>query len=414
MRGGVVFQCALMRRREFFLRSAALLAGLLLPRRGGSQLASLPDPLAPAAGDSTSTDSRAGAATAFAPSDTAGYRPAAEWNVMLAAAGDTTLGYNLEAHVDDLLCSGFWPEQVWPLYSSGVRAVLDAADLSLVNLECPFTDRGEKLLKNFNFRARRELVAILEAASIDLVTLANNHLMDFGPEGLEDTIATLEGAGIGYFGAGRNLLEARRPRIVERGGLRLGFVGYYFQAPPDMLEPEAVYATRRRPGVAGCYQDLQAMRAQVTQDLTRLVRKVDVAIPFFHWGKEGSYEVRDYQIELAHRCIDLGARAVLGAHPHRLQGIEVYKGAPIFYSLGNFIFGGNKDPEDKLSMIARLKIARSGVVESDVVPIQVTRWPEAPFQPFVLEGDARGAALVRIAGLSLGFARTLPELQPAG
>ena len=391
-----------MRRREFLLRAAGLAAGLALARRGGSQpgASAAPDTLAPPPG------------SAPPPRDDQARR--AGHVVTLAVAGDTTLGYNLQTHVDEMLEGGVLREYVWPVYPRGIRDVLDAADLALVNLECPFTERGEKLTKNFNFRARPELVQILQSASVDVVTLANNHLMDYGREGLEDTIATLDAAKIAWFGAGEKDKVARRPLILKRNGLRIGFIGYYFQAAPDMLEPAVMYAQPRRPGVAGCFEDLDCMRALVREDLKKLVRKVDAAIPYFHWGKEGSYDVRDYQIELAHLCVDLGARAVLGAHPHRLQGIEVYRGAPILYSLGNFMFGGNKDPEDKLSMIARLEIARKGDVECELVPIQVTTWPDFPFQPFVLEGDARSAALARIAELSRPFTSTLPQFQGSG
>jgi len=381
-----------MRRRKFLLRCAALLAGLLLPRRARAQGAPADSVAAP-------------------PDTTAAAAPPPPPAVTLAVAGDTTPGYNLEAHVDEQLAAGVPRDQLWPLYFAGVRPVLEAADLALVNLECPFTERGKKLAKNFNFRARRELVEILKSGSVDAVTLANNHLMDYGREGLEDTITTLDDAGIAHFGAGENLDAARRPLVVERNGLRLGFLGYYFQDARDMLEPKALFATRRRAGVAGCYKKLACVRKQIEEDVTRLAQQVDVAIPFFHWGQEGSYEVRDYQIELAHLCVDLGCRVVLGSHPHRLQGIELYKEAPIFYSLGNFVLGGNKDPQDKLSMIVRLRVTRAGAGDVELVPIQVTRWPEAPFQPFVLEGDARAAALARIAELSAGFPETLPLLR---
>jgi poly-gamma-glutamate synthesis protein (capsule biosynthesis protein) len=316
--------------------------------------------------------------------------------------------------VDEMLAGGVLPELVWPIYPRGIHEVMDAADLAMVNLECPFTERGEKLTKNFNFRARPELVKILEAASIDVVTLANNHLMDYGPEGLDDTIRTLDAAKIAWFGAGDRDKIARRPRTFKKNGVRVGFLGYYFQAPPDMLEPEAVYAQKNRPGVGGCYEDLECMKKMVKDDLHKLVHKVDAAIPFFHWGKEGSYDVRDYQIELAHLCVDLGAKAVLGAHPHRLQGVEVYRGAPILYSLGNFMFGGNKDPDDKLSAIARLEIPKKGDVTCELVPIQITTWPDFPFQPFVLSGEARSAALARIAELSRPFSSTLPQFQRSG
>ena len=383
-----------MRRREFLARAAGLAAGLLLARRAATQ--------APAEPPAADGGARAASDRSMDPV------------LSLAVAGDTTLGYNLQAHMDEMLLGGVLQEQLWPLYPRGIREVLAAADLALVNLECPFTDRGEKLPKNFNFRARPQLVKILESASVDVVSLANNHLMDYGSDGLHDTIATLDAAGIAWFGAGGREKIARRPLVMKRNGVRIGFLGYYFQAPPDMLEPEAMYATHVRPGVAGCFEDLACMKKQVHEDLRRLVKKVDAAIPYFHWGKEGSYEVRDYQIELAHQCVDLGARAVLGAHPHRLQGIEVYRGAPILYSLGNFMFGGNKDPSDKLSVIARLEVPRKGDVGCELTPIQVTTWPDAPFQPFVLEGDARSAALARIAELSRPFAETLPQLRNAG
>jgi poly-gamma-glutamate capsule biosynthesis protein CapA/YwtB (metallophosphatase superfamily) len=383
-----------MTRREFFVRLSLLVAGLALPRRLRAQQAR---------SDSTAT----------APSDSTRLTPAGgERTLSLAVGGDVTPGANLETHVDQQLAAGVPAEQLWPLYFAGVRPVLEAADVALVNLECPFTTRGRKLKKNFNFRARPELVKILQAGSVDVVTLANNHLMDYGREGVEDTLVTLEAAGIEHFGAGSDLAAARAPAILVRNGIRLGLVGYYFQAPPDMLEPKSVYATGHRPGVAGVFKDLRRMRAQLEEDLTRLVPAVDVAIPYFHWGHEGSTEVRDYQIELAHRAIDLGGKAVLGAHPHRLQGVELYRGAPIFYSLGNFVFGGNKDPKDKLSAIARLRMTAAGVVDSELVPIQITRWPEAPFQPFPLAGDEREAVLAQIGQLSAAFPATITPLVP--
>ncbi len=333
-------------------------------------------------------------------------------SLSVAAGGDTVLGYNLQAHVDAQLAAGVSKEQLWPLYFAGVRSILDEADLAIVNLECPFTERGDKLTKKFNFRARPELVEILKAGSVDAVTLANNHQMDYGAAGMDDTLATLDGAGIARFGAGPDLAGARRPAVIQRAGMTAGFLGYYFQSAANMLEPRTLFATDKGAGVAGCYTDLACIRGQITEDVHKLVAQADAAFVYFHWGKEGSTEVMDYQIELAHLCIELGCAAVFGAHPHRLQGIEVYREKPIFYSLGNFVFGGNKDPKDKLSAIARVRVSKSGAVDADLVPIQITRWPEAPFQPFVLEGAAKDEALARIAELCQGFPKTLPMLQP--
>jgi poly-gamma-glutamate synthesis protein (capsule biosynthesis protein) len=333
-------------------------------------------------------------------------------SVSIAAAGDTVLGFNLQDHFDEQLALGRTRAELYDLYGRGIRDVLGAADLAIANLECPFTQRGEKLYKNFNFRARPEMVEILKRASIDVVTVANNHAMDYGTAGMSDTRTTLDQAGIGHFGTGNNLDDARRPLIVERNGLSIGFLGYYFQNQEDMLEPPEIYALADRPGASGCYTDLEQIKAMVSEDVARLATNVDAVIPFFHWGKESQYLVRDYQIEIAQLCIRRGARAVLGAHPHRLQGVQVFDGAPIFYSLGNFIYGGVKNPSDTLTMVAQLTIDRERVSAS-VVPVQFTNWPDAPYQPFVLEGEARARGLARIAELSAGFGRTLPMLRPA-
>ena len=331
-------------------------------------------------------------------------------SVLIAAAGDTVLGFNLEAHYDAQLQGGASREQLGQLYFSGVADLLSRADLALVNLECPLTDRGAVISKNFNFRARPELVEILKAGSIDVVTLANNHTMDYGAIGMEDTMDTLTAADIAHFGAGMTLPEARMPAIVERRGLRIGFLGYYFQTAADILEPRELFATDTTPGVAGCFVDFRCIQQQIKEDVPPLLARVDAVIPYFHWGKEGSTKVQPYQIALAHLCIDLGCKAVLGAHPHRLQGIEIYGGAPIFYSLGNFVYGGRKDPQDKLSAVALLQFGPDRSITAEVVPIQTTRWPEAPYQPFLLVGGDREEALGRIAELSTGFPATLRML----
>jgi poly-gamma-glutamate capsule biosynthesis protein CapA/YwtB (metallophosphatase superfamily) len=387
--------------RRAFLRGSAAAAAALAAARW-SRAAELGG--APA-------DTSCGHAAAFADSAATDSLGRALPSLTLVAGGDTTLGYNLEAHFDQQLAAGRAKAELWPLYFAGIRPVLDAADLAIVNLECPFTKRGEKLQKNFNFRARPELVKILQAGSVDVVTLANNHMNDWGADGVKDTMHALDHAHIAHFGAGTNLAEARKPKILERHGIKVGFLGYYFQADPDMLEPEAVYATATRAGVAGCYKDLACMRAMVSEDVTALVPRVDHVVPFFHWGHEGSYEIRDYQIELAHLCVDLGAKAVLGAHPHRVQGVETYRGAPIFYSLGNFVYGGIKEPSDTLTMMARMRFTRAGVA-AETIPVEFTSWPDRAFQPVVLQGEKSDDALARIAGYSRGLHCTLAQLEP--
>ncbi len=337
-----------MRRRSFLLGLASVLAGLSLPRLSPTKhVLAADEPSAP-------------------PS-----------SLLLAVGGDTTPGANLQEHVDGQLAAGVPKEQLWPLYFAGIKSVLGAADLALVNLECSFTERGEKLSKRFNFRARPELVEILKAGSVNVVTLANNHQMDYGTVGLEDTLATLDAAGIAHFGAGKNLEAARQPAVLERAGVKVGFLGYYFQSAANMLESRALFATLNHPGVAGCFTDLACVREQIVEDVQRLALQTDAGFVYFHWGKEGSTEVLEYQIELAHLCIDLGCQGVY-----------------------------------KLSAIATLRVTQTGAPAAELVPIQITRWPEAPFQPFVLTGAAREDALTRIAALSEDFPQTLPMLQP--
>ncbi len=389
-----------MRRRDL-LRAAAATAALAVARRAGAQ--ALADTLR-ARADSLSAPAGPGGA----PADSTGAaRPA---TITVVAGGDTTLGYNLQDHFDRELAAGAARETLEARYFSGVRGLLEPADLAVVNLECPFTARGTKVPKHFNFRARPELVKVLQAGGVDVVSCANNHVEDYGPQGVADTLATLDAAGIARFGAGPAMEIARTPVIVERGGLRVGFVGWYFQIAADMFEPKVLYATHWTAGVAGCYTDLDCIRAMVREDVAALVPRVDVAIPFFHWGKEGAYYVREYQQELAHLCVDLGAKAVLGAHPHRLHGVELYRGAPIYYSLGNFVYGGIKDPSDTLAGLARFTVGRDGVSAAEVIPLRFTRWPDDPFRPVPLEGAERDQALALVAERSRGFAATLPML----
>ena len=395
-----------MNRRRFLRRAAAALAAVSVPRWLHAQAVRDSGITAPA--PEAAYDTLRVQRPAHQPLEMSELPGPA---ISLAVGGDTTLAYNLQNHFDEQVALGRDKEELKAIYFAGIREIMDAADLAVVNLECALTSRGKKVKKNFNFRGHPELVGILEHGSVDVVSCANNHARDYGDTGIKDTLKTLDGAGITHFGAGKNLKEARKPLILERNGLKIGLLGYYFQIGEDMFEPPEVFATDRRWGPAGVYTNRETFRAMVEEDVQALVPTVDFAVPYFHWGKEGTTEIRPYQIDLAHRCIDLGCKAVLGAHPHRFQGVEVYQGAPIFYSLGNFVYGGIKEPRDLLSGIARLRFSKAGV-SADIVPIHITRWPDAPFQPFVLADAAREEGLREIARRSATLATTLPQLQP--
>src|SRR5499425_1771937 len=147
--------------------------------------------------------------------------PALPRPITLVAGGDVTLGAHYEEWVDGLRAKGQSGPGVDGWGFAEVKPLFSGADLVVVNLECPFTTRGEPIPKNFNFRARPATVQVLVDAGVRVASLANNHMMDYGPDGVVDTIATLDAAGIAHFGAGSTLAEARKPAIVEVRGLRI-------------------------------------------------------------------------------------------------------------------------------------------------------------------------------------------------
>jgi poly-gamma-glutamate capsule biosynthesis protein CapA/YwtB (metallophosphatase superfamily) len=335
---------------------------------------------------------------------------AAPAELSVLVSGDVTLGYHYEEYVDEQVKKGKPRDEMLAWGFQNVKALTTKADVFVVNLECPFTEHGEKIAKNFNFRARPELVAALLAGGVDVVSLANNHMVDYGPEGLFDTLNTLDTNGIAHFGAGRSLSEARTPAMIEKKGITIAFLGYFFLGDRN-IEPPMVIAVGDQPGVAGHFSDTAALKEMLTADIAAAKKKADHVIPFFHWGRESKGLPEAYQMEVGRFAIDAGASAVLGSHPHVLQGIELYRGKPIVYSLGNFVFGGNWDPKDKKTALVELKVTKAAIKAVTVIPAQSDAFPEVPVQPFLLEGEKADAVLQHLAALSKGFPATIPQLK---
>lgn len=324
--------------------------------------------------------------------------------VKVLFAGDVTLGFHYEEYVSARQDGGFLPGEPWGFEK--VRDRTTKADLFVANLECPFTESNERLPKNFNFRASPKLVTALIAGGVDVVSLANNHQMDYGAAGLADTISTLDAQKIVHFGAGPDLARARQPAIVEKNGVKLAFLGYFFLGDRN-IEPPEVIATADKPGVAGHHDDLKTIRGWVEADVKAARAKADLVIPFFHWGREGHAEPEPYQVELAHAAIDAGAAAVIGSHPHVLQGMELYQGRPVLYSLGNFVFGGNWNPTDKRTALVELTFDKRGFLTAQVIPAFSDDYPAHPVQPYLAEGDEAQAVLAHLKKISEGFKRPL-------
>lgn len=215
------------------------------------------------------------------------------------------------------------------------QALLDqagAGDLFIVNQEFPFSSRGEAAPdKQFTFRLPPDRVELLKQMGIDWVTLANNHALDFGEEALADTLDTLDQAGIVHMGAGRNLEEAKAPAVAEIKGKRIGMIG------ATRVIPETSWnASSEKPGMLVTYDPSMTL-----EEIGKLKESCDFVAVYVHWGIERDERPQEYQRTMGKQYIDAGADLVIGSHPHVLQGIEYYKGKPIVYSLGNFVFGSS-------------------------------------------------------------------------
>ncbi|HTQ05644.1 MAG TPA: CapA family protein [Polyangiaceae bacterium] len=264
---------------------------------------------------------------------------AADDTVTLAFVGDVMLdggpGRSIEAGVDPF--ARFADE-------------FARADAVIGNLECAVATGGAPVDKVFTFRAHPRVVPVL-ARHFSAVSLANNHSGDYGAGALLETMSLLEQSKLPFFGAGRDLEAAHRALFLERRGVRIALLGY------DEFLPRRFEAGATRPGVAWSEDE------DVVRDI-RAARRAgaDIVIPFMHWGWEYEPGPSARQRELAHRMLDAGADAVVGSHPHVTQGAEYYRGKPIVYSLGNFVFDGFDAPEARLGWLLELELTKSRVV----------------------------------------------------
>ncbi len=244
-----------------------------------------------------------------------------------------------------------------------VSNITKRADLAIVNLETSVSDRGTtKKPKGFGFRSAPYTLQGLSDSGIDLVSLANNHVKDFGNQAFYDTLVNLDAYHIQYVGAGKNLKDAQHVRIIEKNGIKLGFLSY-----TSILPYKDWQATDQTPGVAPLiinqYDDL-------LKNIRETKKSVDLLIVILHWGSEYHNTPNDWQINLAHKIIDNGADIIVGHHPHVLQGIELYKKKPILYSIGNFIFLKKNDNAGKTG-IFRLVVNQKGLVEGSIYPVHI-------------------------------------------
>ncbi len=239
--------------------------------------------------------------------------------------------------------------------------LLKTADVSMVNLECPVTTRGQSNSKPYAFRMSPRYLSALTSAGIDVVDIANNHVCDFGRVGLYDTLSYLDSVGVRHVGAGRDRQDAHRPVIMRIKGRYVALFGYY-------SGDEAFPATETSGGVAG--RSVDGIKADI--DSVRRQYPSAFVVVSLHWGTEGVDTPEHKQVTFAHDVVKAGADLIIGHHPHVLQGIERYKSGVIVYSLGNLIFGGkNQEAHETALFEARLT---KGGIRYRLIPVLVERW----------------------------------------
>ena len=251
------------------------------------------------------------------------------------------------------------PDGIYGCISPELVETMREADIMCLNNEFTYSTGGAPLPgKAYTFRADPKRVEVLEQLGVDAVTLANNHVYDYGAEALLDTFAVLEEAEVPYFGAGRTLEEAMEPLYLEVEGKTIALVAAS-RAEKYKMTPQA---TDTEPGILRCYDTelfLQAIREGS--------ENADFCIAFVHWGTEYSFDLEQVQLDTGREYLDAGADAVIGAHSHCLQGMEYYDGKPIVYSLGNYWFN-SKTLDTMLLQLHFSGDDNGGQLEVQVVP----------------------------------------------
>jgi poly-gamma-glutamate synthesis protein (capsule biosynthesis protein) len=245
-----------------------------------------------------------------------------------------------------------------------VKDMFRSDDVTIVNLECSPGDGGTRQVKQYSFRCSdRSALSAMHDAGVDVANMGNNHSNDFGFPALLDGRARLSEAGLYPVGAGRNETEANSPAVFRRAGKTIAVLGF------SRVVPEAAWRSKGdRPGVADGY---------VIPSMVAAVRAAavvaDLVFVMIHWGNEGEAEPLAEDVERAHALIDAGTAAVFGHHAHRLQPLRFYKGHPIFFGLGNFVW-----PRNGQTGIAEVRVGPDGAISACLIPATITSGRPVP------------------------------------
>ncbi len=294
--------------------------------------------------------------------------------ITISAAGDCTLG--IDSH-----CGGnfnsYYDANGPEYFLEKVKPVFSKDDLTIVNLEGPLTESQNRQDKSYTFKGPAKYVNILKKGSVEVVTLANNHSFDFGPQGLADTQATLKKNKIPF--CYKNCIAYKKVK-----GVKVAFIGLNKLDGDNTPLIDATIGAAKK-------------------------AKAQIIIVNYHWGEERVYQADGLQKFLGKYCIDRGADLVIGHHPHVLQGIEKYKGKYIVYSLGNFCFGGNVNPSDKDTMIFQQTFyIKKGKLQktndAKIIPCSLSGVSYTNnYQPVILKKSAKANIINKVRGYSSGM-----------
>ena len=282
------------------------------------------------------------------------YQKILEPYLVLRFTGDVNLSSRFESVTNEKGADYLW-RQINPL--------LKTADISFLNLETSVSDRGRKVKERLFFRTSPQNMMGLVNSGVDLVSVANNHTYDYGPIAFEDTLNFLTDNKILYAGGGRDLNAALEPKYINKKGMKIGFIAF------NQIFNNTWGAADNKSGQLG-YDDYT--RNAIFKAIREAAAECDQLIVMAHWGVERANLPKEETKLLARALIDAGADLIVGSHPHVLQGVEVYKNKPIYYSVGNSIFT-NKDEHTSGGAIFELKLNQEGIISAKFYPTYIEK-----------------------------------------
>ena len=307
-------------------------------------------------------------------------------SVVITLAGDCSIG-KLSVHGYNGSFDQYFDKYGPEYFFQNVKPYFDLSDMTLVNFEGVLTDSNKLVEKQYNIKGRPEFISVIPAAGIDAVSFGNNHRIDYGDQGVNDTIAAFNSINLPY------AFDQYCGCFVTDSGVKVGFVSVNHVYDGNKVEPflQNGIANLR---AAGC----------------------DIVLACCHWGVECTYYPTKAQKTLGHKCIDWGADMVVGSHPHVLQGFEYYNGKYIIYSLGNFCFGGHMNPKDKKSMIvmATFNVKDKAVVGESalqVIPCTISsRTDKNDYCPTPATGNMYNTIISNLNSYSRGMKVSIDSL----